>query len=120
MFNRCRRTSIAESTTTANEQKIVDKKLQVLMNDELKLSRKSKFSSSSKLTKSIMLNSLSTSRVEKSKHKDIEMEVLDNTKEGLQIALRGLEIKLGRLFGEQVGQIDQVLRDISKDNSTCY
>ena len=56
----------------------------------------------------------------KSKHKDIEMEVLDNTKEGLQIALRGLEIKLGRLFGEQVGQIDQVLRDISKDNSTCY
>ena len=90
------------------------------MSDELKLSRRSKFSSSSKLTKSIMLNSLSTSRVEKSKQKDIELEVLNNTKEGLQIALRGLEIKLGRLFGEQVGQIDEVLHEICGHDLTNY
>lgn len=63
-----------------------------------------------------MLNNLSTSRVEKSKQKDMELEVLDNAKEGLRIAERGLEIKLGRLFGEQVGEIDRVLREISMGN----
>ena len=120
MFNRSRRTSIADSKTTANEQQVVEKKLQSLMSDELKLSRKSKFSSSSKLTKSIMLNSLSTSRIEKSKQKEIELEVLDNAKEGLKISETGLEIRLGRLFGDQIGLIDRVLHEISVEGSTNY
>jgi hypothetical protein len=50
------------------------------------MSRKSKFSNSSKLTKSMMLHSLSTSRLNKSRQKDIEVEVLDNAKEGLQVS----------------------------------
>lgn len=76
------------------------------------MSRKSKFSNSSKLTKSTMLHSLSSSRLNKSRQKDLEMEVLDNTKEGLYVAERGLEIKLGRLFEEQALEIDRILREI--------
>lgn len=33
------------------------------------------------------------------------MEVLDNAKEGLTVAQKGLEIMLSNLFKEQVGQI---------------
>jgi|LakMenE01Jun11ns_1017448.scaffolds.fasta_scaffold8073886_1 hypothetical protein len=35
----------------------------------------------------------------------MEVEVLDNAKEGLQVAGKGLEIMLGKLFAEQVDQI---------------
>lgn len=59
-----------------------------------------------------MLHSLSSSRLNKSRQKDLEMEVLDNTKEGLYVAERGLEIKLGRLFEEQALEIDRILREI--------
>lgn len=86
MFTRIKRQTCCESLNTTIDHKPAMNKLKVLMTDDIKLSRRSKYSNSSKLNKSSLLNTLSTSRVTKSKQKDTEIEVLTNTKEGMKTA----------------------------------
>lgn len=69
------------------------------------MSRRSKYSNSSKLGKSELLNTLSTSRVTKSKQKDTEIEVLSNAKEGIKMAEANLNLRIGKLLGDQANQI---------------
>lgn len=99
MFARIKRQTCGDSVNTTVDQKFALKKLKTLLTDDQKISKRSKYSNSSKLGKSELLNTLSKSRVTKSKQKDTEIEVLHNAKAGMKTEEANLNLRIGKLLG---------------------